>query len=73
MTADDDAWLGAQLRSAFPALYLRLDREERVVECNRHTADLLGPNTLGRRFTELLARFEANRSAHGLTLNDEVT
>jgi len=70
MTADDDAWLGAQLRSAFPALYLRLDRDERVVECNRHTADLLGPDTLGRRFTDLLTRFEAGRSAHDLTARD---
>lgn len=72
MNTEHDAWLGAQLRTAFPALYLRLDRQERVVECNRHTADLLGPNTVGSRFTALLTRFEAGLSAHALTVRDDL-
>lgn len=63
MTGDHDAQLGALLRTEFPALYLRLDTQERVVECNRHTRALLGMEGDGLSFGALLTNFDAHRSA----------
>lgn len=63
MNGEHDALLGAQLRSAFPALYLRLDDQERVVECNQHTRALLGLDGPGPAFGALLTNFDAHRSA----------
>ena len=63
MSGEHDALLGALLRTEFPALYLRLDAQERVVECNRHTRALLGQPLQDRPFGELLTNFDAHRSA----------
>ena len=63
MSGEHDARLGALLRSEFPALYLRLDAGERVVESNRHTRALLGMAEDGAPFGALLTNFDAHRSA----------
>jgi two-component system, OmpR family, sensor kinase len=63
MSDRHDALLGALLRTEFPALYLRLDAQERVVDCNRHTQALLGSPAHGKAFAELLTNFDAHRSA----------
>lgn len=61
--SDDDALLGSLLRTDFPALYLRLDEQERVVDLNQHTRALLGPDALGKPLSQLLVTFDAQRSA----------
>ena len=66
MSGVHDALLGALLRTQFPALYLRLDDQSRVVECNRHTLALLGLPPQGRAFGELLTTFDAHLSALAL-------
>lgn len=63
MSNDHDALLGALLRAEFPALYLRLDKQERVVESNRHTRNLLDIGETGTAFASLLTNFDAHRSA----------
>ena len=62
MSDQHDALLGALLRTEFPALYLRLDEQARVLECNRHTESLLGLYPLGKTFGDLLTNFDAHRS-----------
>lgn len=66
MTDRDDALLGALLRTEFPAIYLRLDEAERVVDLNHHTEALLGPHARGAPLSRLLVSFEADRSAMAL-------
>lgn len=63
MSDEHDARLGALLRAEFPALYLRLDAQERVVESNRHTRALLGLDGASPSFGSLLTTFDAHRSA----------
>lgn len=64
MNGEHDALLGGLLRTEFPALYLRLDANERVVDCNRHTRMLLGLKDESPGFATLLTNFDAHRSAH---------
>jgi signal transduction histidine kinase len=61
-----DTVLAGIMRGQAPALYLLLDAEERVVECNQHTRALIGPKVDGARFTDLLANFEQHLSATAL-------
>lgn len=63
MSDGHDARLGALLRTEFPALYLRLDTREQVIESNRHTRALLGLDGTGQPFATLLTNFDAHRSA----------
>lgn len=63
MSAEHDALLGALLRTEFPALYLRLDAREQVVDSNRHTRALLGQPLQDKPFGQLLTNFDAHRSA----------
>ncbi len=46
------------VRTELPSVYLLLDADDRVLEVNRHTRELIGPDVAGRRFGDLLARFE---------------
>lgn len=59
MSAQDDAALGAFVRTTFPSLYLRLDLEERVVDLNHQTRAFLGPGALGAHFSALVTHFDA--------------
>ena len=63
----DDALLGSLLRTECPALYLRLDEHERVVDLNHHTEALLGPHARGGPLAKLLATFDMTRSAMALS------
>lgn len=63
MSGEHDALLGALLRTEFPALYLRLDAHERVVDTNQHTRRLLGMQEPHPAFGTLLTNFDAHRSA----------
>lgn len=58
MTDGADAALAALIRGDLAVLYLRLDRDERVVELNRHTRDLLGPRAEGADFRSLVVKFD---------------
>lgn len=58
MTDGADAALAAQLRGDLAVLYLRLDRDERVVELNRHTREILGPRAEGAEFHSLVVKFD---------------
>lgn len=66
MKSEHDTLLGSLLRTEFPALYLRLDAQEQVIECNRHTRALLGLGEAYPSFGALLTRFDAHRSAHAM-------
>lgn len=62
MTDGADAALAALIRGDLAVLYLRLDRDERVVELNRHTRDLLGPHAEGADFRSLVVKFDSAAS-----------
>lgn len=56
--SDPDATLGALLRSSSVALYLELDRDDRVVYANAHASELFGRDVCGQPFSDLLVYFE---------------
>jgi signal transduction histidine kinase len=67
VTDRDDALIGALLRTEFPALYLRLGEDERVVDLNLHTETLLGPSARGALLSQLLTNFDSRSSARTLS------
>ncbi len=68
-----EAVLAALVRGELPALYLLLDAEDRVLEANRHTRELLGPAPEGRPVAGFLADFEQGCSPAALAAAGPVT
>lgn len=63
---DVNGAVGALVRGEVPAIYLLLDRDERVLEANRHTIDLVGEHVVGARFGDLPVTFERGVSPRAL-------
>lgn len=58
--------LARLVRTEVPALFLLLDDEDRVLECNRHTREMLRPPIVGSRFADLVVNFDRATSPAAL-------
>lgn len=67
-----DGTLATLVRGDLPALYLLLDAEDRVLEANWHTRELLGPDPEGRPVAAFLVSFEQGLSPAKLVADGPV-